>query len=176
MYQIDKTFEDVKRNNEGLIKKLVHNLKRQTKYCRCTDEELYGLVLTSAWQSWLYQQKQAVNGVAKYTIGTYLTRNIKRIAKLWYKELAYESNPIDEKRLSSIEDKNYFDIQEREEYVENLISHLPENEASIIRLRYFQDETLMEVSEKLGKSKERIRQIENISLEKLKKIGVARNA
>jgi RNA polymerase primary sigma factor len=64
--------------------------------------------------------------------------------------------------------------------IRELVEKLPEREATILRYRFGLDgddeRTLEEVGEKFGVTRERIRQLQNIALNKLKKMIQKREA
>jgi hypothetical protein len=62
------------------------------------------------------------------------------------------------------------EIYEREqaEYIQSLISQLPERACEVLRLRYTKNCTLSEIGDQLGVGKERVRQIEAGAIRKLR--------
>jgi RNA polymerase primary sigma factor len=64
--------------------------------------------------------------------------------------------------------------------IRELVKALPEREATILRYRFGLDgdkeKTLEEVGQKFGVTRERIRQIQNIALKKLRKVIEKREA
>lgn len=57
---------------------------------------------------------------------------------------------------------------ERSEFVEKLISQLRPREEKVLRLRYFDGKTYEEVGDEMGVSIERVRQLHNVALRKLR--------
>lgn len=85
---------------------------------------------------------------------------------------------VDEAPLPDETTETLIDGERRSDWLANALTVLNERETMIIRLRRLSEKgaTLETLGEKLGISKERVRQIENRALEKLKKALVERNA
>ena len=56
-----------------------------------------------------------------------------------------------------------------QEAIETVLDTLTENQQEVIRLRFYEDKSLIEISEETGRSRERIRQIQEQSLKAMKK-------
>lgn len=169
-YPVLNTFEEVHKQYEKLLKKL--SIKLCLKYKRPL-EEIEALVLNAAYQSWLYQQKQATDNKSPYAFGTYLNLNIKDQLRQFYHNPDKEFISLSDQEYSEhLTDKSFSEQENKwhNEHLQNAINKLGSRNRDIIQMLYWENASLGDCSQKLKLSVERIRQLEQEALHQLKRM------
>ncbi len=104
---------------------------------------------------------------------SYLCKTMTWMALNRYKKIHNESCKtdiiyVDYSMLGEDTYKNKFDQCEKNIYIDNAISKLPEKERIIIQLVFFEDKTVREIAKELKISKSQVSQLKIEAIEKLK--------
>lgn len=168
------TYEEMLKDHSGLIILYARRAYRLRKMLNedATQAECRHYTEIAAWLAWKKQKEQVdpITGESPHAFGTYLNTFVLYTLKSMCKPQTLLGTSISDSGNGEmiIEDQDIADIEESDQ-LKHSLAILSDQERQIIKCRYLDGLTLKQTSEALNIDAYRIRQIQQASLNKMKR-------